>query len=756
MDAFAADLPQLRAGINNLASLMALPALWRDQDAPTVVTILLDSLVSMLRLDVAYVRLGEPAHEAVSEVVRGIHRPGQVLPPAAVVGQALAAWLALGTPLPIPPPRVPNPVGAGSDVTLARVGLGLPEPVGVVLAGSARADFPTPLETLLLQVAANQATLALQGARLRQEREQAAAALREQLDIVETVSRTGQLLAAELDLQQLVQAVTDAATNLSGAQFGAFFFNLTDERGESYTLYTLAGAPREAFAQFPLPRNTAVFGPTFRGEGVIRLDDVRTDRRYGHNAPYAGMPPGHLPVASYLAVPVAARSGAVLGGLFLGHPRPGVFTERAERLVVGLAAQTAIALDNARLYQAERQARQAAESANHAKDEFLSVLSHELRTPLTPILGFTAMLRRQGVSTVPADMLAYAVDVIDRSARVQVRLVEDLLDISRIVSGKMTLTMAPTELAPVVAAAVAAVQPAADEQGVTLTTDLSPAIGPVTADADRLQQVVWNLVANAIKFTPAGGHVTVRLHASATEAVLTVTDTGAGIAPDFLPQVFERFRQADASSMRAHGGLGLGLAIVQHLVERHGGAVTAASPGEGQGATFTVRLPLTAPRGVGTPSASVGGARSGATAEGAGRASPTNEPAPAGRLAGVQVLVVEDDADTRGLLTAALAEEGAAVTAVAVSAEARQTYARVRPDVLLTDIGLPGEDGYALLAHLQAAATVEEPLPPAIALTAYASTDDRRCALAAGFQRHLVKPIDLGTLIETVAEVTRS
>jgi PAS domain S-box-containing protein len=435
------------------------------------------------------------------------------------------------------------------------------------------------------------------------ERQRFAAALSEQADELAAVNRIGRMLSAELDVRKIVQALTDAATELTGARFGSFFYNVIDEQGASYMLYTLTGVPIEHFKDFPMPRATEIFGPTFRGEGVIRLADVRQDPRYGKNPPYHGIPPGHLPVVSYLAVPVVLRSGEVVGGLFFGHPEPNVFTERAERIVVGLAPQAAVAIENARLYQQaqraiierdellarEQAARADAEAANRAKDEFLATVSHELRTPLNAILGWARMLR---MGHLDEEMYCRALETIERNARLQAQIVEDILDVSQIVTGKLRLKTRPVELAPVIEAAIDELRPTAAAKTIQMTFSASDGAAIVCGDAARLQQVVGNLLANAIKFTPAGGRVTVRLEREDKHARITVSDTGQGIRRDFLPFAFERFRQADSTSTRVHGGLGLGLALVRHIVELHGGSVKAESLGEGSGATFTITLPL--------------------------------------------------------------------------------------------------------------------------------------------------------------------
>jgi signal transduction histidine kinase/CheY-like chemotaxis protein len=716
-------------------------------------------------------------------------------------------------------------------------------------------------------------------------------------------------ISAELDITAIVQAVTDAATRLSGAEFGAFFYNVVDESGESYTLYTISGVPREAFSKFPMPRNTAIFAPTFQGSGTVRLDDVRTDPRFGRNDPYHGMPSGHLPVVSYLAVPVVSRSGEVWGGLFFGHHEVGVFTPDAQEIVEALAAQASVSLDNARLVEAqrksERRARFLAEgsrllasslkledtlrvvarlavpeladwaaldlvggdgqfqragvaakdaererlihelnqrypvdltrpagiasvmrsgrgelypdfdeavaagiaqdeahralidalgirsliivplvvqgrtlgtlrlaltdtgrrytaadlefaqtladraavaveqgrlykelqdaystatTAGLLKDEFLATLSHELRTPLNSILGWVQMVR---AGTLDAATSARALDTIARNAEIQSQLINEILDVSRIVAGKMRLDVRPEDLVKVTEAAIQTVTPAAVAKGVRLQSVVGGMAAPVSGDADRLQQVVWNLLSNAIKFTPKGGRVQIRVESVNSQIELTVADTGRGIRADMLPHVFERFRQGEGTTARAHGGLGLGLAIVRHVVELHGGTVEAQSAGENEGATFIVRLPR---RAVDSQVAAVQPEAS-ASAE-------------TKALSGVTVLVVDDNPDARDLVGLALQRAGARMLLAGTAPEALATFEHDPPDVVVSDIEMPGEDGYSLLKKIRA-------LPggadiPVIALTAYASTEERVRALTAGFQVHLAKPVDPFELVTVV------
>ncbi|HLL71820.1 MAG TPA: PAS domain S-box protein [Pyrinomonadaceae bacterium] len=878
-------------------------------------------------------------------------------------------------------------------------------------------------------------------------------ALREQTEAVETVNRVGQMLAGELDLHKLVQAVTDAATELTGAHFGSFFYNVLDERGASFMLYTLSGVPREAFAHFPMPRATDLFGPTFRGEGTIRIDDVRLDPRYGKNSPYYGLPEGHLPVVSYLAVPLISRSGEVLGGLFFGHEEAGVFNERAAHIVEGLAAQAAVAMDNARLFEDVKSERANAEASeryyrflaeaipqivwtahpdgvtdyfnqrwydftglnsgdsldwgwqhalhpddmqpsverwkhslatgevyeieyrfrrasdgqyrwhlgralplrdgegrivkwfgtctdiddrkraeegqallaeasellatsldyeatlttlagfivprladwcvvdmitdertirrlavahedpakvelawevarryppemsdmdgvskvlrtghseiypnvpeellalaardaehlkilrelglrsamivplvahnrvlgtisfiaaeserrfnstdlalaedlahraalavdnarlyrdaqevNRLKDEFLATLSHELRTPLTAVLGWTRLLATGQLDEATERR---ALETIERNAQSQVQLIDDILDVSRIIRGKLRLNVRPAELAPVIEAAVDSVRPAAEAKGIRLQVVLDAGAGPVTGDPDRLQQVVWNLLTNAVKFTPKDGRVQVLLARVNSHLELTVSDTGQGIEEKFLPYVFDRFRQADPSTTRKHGGLGLGLAIVRHLVELHGGTVTVESKGTGHGTTFKVLLPLMIvhqPEYAHAGADSAGGAASAGvhpTADGGGRLTLQCPP----ELEGLRVLLVEDEPDAREMLVAVLKQCRADVRAVANAADALLELEMWRPEVLISDIEMPGEDGYTLIRKIRALTPERGGKIPAAALTAYARAEDRMRALLAGFQLHVPKPVEPAELAAVVASL---
>jgi PAS domain S-box-containing protein len=414
-------------------------------------------------------------------------------------------------------------------------------------------------------------------------RKQAELGLRQEVEVRTTLAEVGASLAGELRSDRLVQAVTDASTELTEAEFGAFSYDVTDAGGEARSLYALSGVSKEALSRSADLAGMAAFGPTFREDRIMRSDDVTTDSRYGQPPPLHGLSVGHLPVRSFLAVPVVGRDGVVHGRLFFGHSKPGVFTERHEALASGVAGWAAIALDNARLYQD-------AEQANRLKDEFLATLSHELRTPLNAVLGWACMLR-EGILD-PATQVR-ALESLERNARAQAQLVDDLLDVSRIMAGKLQIRTDAVDLGTVVTHAVDTVRAGVTAKRLRMQVHI-PAERRfvVTGDPDRLQQVVWNLVSNAVKFTPAGGRVDVELRQVDSRAEIVVRDTGQGIDPLFRPHLFQRFRQSDPSRTRVHGGLGIGLSIVRHLVEAHGGTVHADSEGPGHGAVFRVLLPL--------------------------------------------------------------------------------------------------------------------------------------------------------------------
>jgi signal transduction histidine kinase/ActR/RegA family two-component response regulator len=384
-----------------------------------------------------------------------------------------------------------------------------------------------------------------------------------------------------------------------------------------------------------------------------------------------------------------------------------------------------------------------AEAASRTKDEFLATMSHELRTPMTAILGWAQLLRSR---TLSEEDFERALEIVERNAQAQNKLIDDLLDISRIITGKLRLDVRPVDLAGVVRAVVEALRPTAEAKAIRLQALVDPQAGPVSGDTDRLQQVVWNLLSNAIKFTPKGGRVQVRLERIDSHIEIIVSDSGRGVSPEFLPHVFDRFRQADGTSTRKHGGLGLGLSIVRQLVELHGGTVSVESDGEGKGATFIVQLPQMIARRQADDAAPV---RRHPTVGGSGLSFDCPP-----MLKGLRILVVDDEPDTRRLLCTLLEQCGSEVVTAGSAHEGLAAFARSKTDVIISDIGMPEEDGYEFIAKLRAAEAGHGTRIPAIALTAYARVEDRVRALNAGFQVHVPKPIEPVELLAVVASLT--
>jgi PAS domain S-box-containing protein len=408
--------------------------------------------------------------------------------------------------------------------------------------------------------------------------------------------------------------------------------------------------------------------------------------------------------------------------------------------VQDLTGQKESEMDRSTLLESERAARSEAERAGRMKDEFLATLSHELRTPLNAILGWSQLMRRKGMR--PED-LQEGLDVIERNARVQTQLIEDLLDMSRIISGKVRLDVQSVEPIGFIEAAIETMKPAAEAKDIKLHKLLDPRTGPIAGDSNRLQQVVWNLIANAVKFTPRGGKIQVLLERVNSQIQITVADTGIGIKPELTSQVFQRFHQVDASTTRKHGGLGLGLAIVKHLVELHGGGVSAESPGENRGTTFTVRLPITVVH---------------RNADDSQRRHPkatTTTPPPykTADLAGLKLIVVDDEPDARNLIRRLLEECGAEVFTAGSAAEAISLVEKERPDILVSDIGMPGVDGYEFLQRVRNLGAAKGGKVPAVALTAFARSEDRTRALRSGYLVHVSKPVEPAEFIATIASI---
>jgi PAS domain S-box-containing protein len=537
-----------------------------------------------------------------------------------------------------------------------------------------------------------------------------------------------------LSVEQVLQVVTDRAAAIVGTHQSVT--SLTVNGSWEQTIHAIYLSDK--YAQWQdydaNPDGSGIYAFACNLDCPMRMTQAELEahprwRGFGKEAN------NHPPMRGWLAAPLVGRDGQNIGLIQLSDKYEGDFTETDEAVVVQLAQMASIAVENARLYEAEQQARQEAQTANRLKDEFLAVLSHELRSPLNPILGWTKLLQSGKLNQARTEE---ALTTIERNAKLQAQLIEDLLDISRIMQGKLTLNSAPVSLTFVIYSAIETVRLAAEAKNIQFNLALDSTVGEVLGEAGRLQQVVWNLLSNAVKFTPPGGQVTIRLTQVDGDAQIQVIDTGKGISPDFLPYVFEYFRQEDGSITRKFGGLGLGLAIARQIVEMHGGRIWADSQGVGLGATFTFKLP--------TINGKVKPAGEGAIAA----SSPS---APETPLNGMQIMVVDDIADTRELLAFLLEANGAIVFAVASAAEALQTFAEFQPDIILSDIGMPEMDGYELMRSLRKLETGRS--IPAIALTAYAGEIDREYAIAAGFQRHVAKPIDPERVISYIVELVQ-
>jgi signal transduction histidine kinase len=531
-------------------------------------------------------------------------------------------------------------------------------------------------------------------------------------------------LSGAVSQDDVCRAIIDSAIEALGAYAGGVLL-LNDARSvlELCEAFGYPEAITEAYKQIPIDSVLPATEAVRTGAPVFFQNREEVAQRY------PGLLAAGSETQSGAALPLIAGEH-VIGVLTLAFRMPRPFETQSRTFMESLAHECARALDRARLYEREKSARADAEAANRAKDEFLAMLSHELRTPLNAILGWAHILGTAALAKPAADR---ALETIVRNAKLQARMVEELLDLSRIITGKLYLDVQEVYLGPILSQIVEATRPAAEAKRITVRTFLDPEVGPVLGDPDRLQQAIWNLVSNAIKFTPKGGAVEVKLDRVSSNARISIADNGEGIADDVLPFIFDRFTQGDSSPRRHHYGLGLGLAIVRHLVEAHGGSVSAHSDGPGHGALFTVRLPLVAVR-KDLPEPAV---------------LPSGPPTPG--LAGLRILVVEDEVDSRELMVRLLTTYGAEAHGAGTADEAIACVETQRPDVLLSDIGLPGGDGYALMRRIRAR---DDKLGlarlPAAALTAYATAEDRKLAMLAGFNIHLSKPIDVAELVAVV------
>lgn len=590
-------------------------------------------------------------------------------------------------------------------------------------------------------------------ARIREtltERERAEEALRETVEalrnadqralleyerLLERIKALAQAFGTARELTAIYQALRQFT--MVSVPCNGFFVSLYDSvRDVRTACYGWADGAELDVSDLP-PMPVTITGPNSRavrtGEVIITNDYMRSTQA---SPGIVVGPDNGLRPDSSMAVPMAVM-GRIVGSIEVqSYDKDAYRPEHATAMSMA-ANLTAVAIENVRLLKLERTAREAAEESNRLKDEFLATVSHELRTPLTAILGWSRLLEG---GTLDDSVTQQAVETIWRNAKAQAQIVDDILDVSRIITGNLYLDLHPLEVVPVVENAINVVQPTADAKGIKIETffDRTPAM--ISGDANRLQQVVWNLLSNAVKFTQSGGRVCVKVSQGAGAVDVSVSDTGQGIDKEFLPYVFERFRQADSTTTRQHGGLGLGLAIARHLVEIHGGTIRGESSGVGRGATFTIRLPLMevkkgAPQFVDRTQLSLVQSQQ--------------------LLSGVNVLLVDDDSDTLTLMATALTRRQANVTAVSSAGEAIQAITRKRPDVLVSDIAMPDEDGYGLIEKVRLLENGATQTIPAVAITAYAKDEDRERALSAGFQIYLAKPVELAELISVVARAAK-
>ena len=615
--------------------------------------------------------------------------------------------------------RLAASLGARSAVFLPLQARG--KVLGVLTLGQVEHRY-APGDVIFLQEFARRAALALDNAALYEAEQRERRAAEEAADRARRLQIVTAALSSAITPAQVADAVLGQGVDALEAIVGV----MTRLTEDGHTLEIvgsrgLAAGVGEAWLRIPLDAPLPLAEAARTGEPVWINRTAEYLARYPATADTTLSPLGNEAIA---ALPLRVE-GRILGALAFRFAPPRIPTSAERAFITTLAYQCSIALERARLYDAERR-------ANRLKDEFLGIVSHELRTPLNAILGWSRMLRTGMVKEAARDR---AIATIERNATLQAQLVEDLMDASRIITDKLGLELRRVDLARVVEAAIDSVSPAAAAKGVTVRPDIEPHVGSIQGDEGRLQQIVWNLLTNAIKFSPRGASVDIALTSRGGAAVVTVRDRGEGIAAAFLPHLFERFCQGDATTTRRHGGLGLGLSIVRHLVEAHGGKVSAASDGPGCGAIFTLEIPISTV--VETPAEALDRPPVGVAIE----------------LSGVRILLVEDELDSREILRQMLSLTGALVEAVSSVAEAMVAFDHARPDVLLSDIGMPIEDGYSLIRRIRALPPERGGKVPAAAITAYATAEDRERALAAGFQIHISKPIDLERLSAAIASL---
>ncbi len=605
------------------------------------------------------------------------------------------------------------------------------------------------VDLALAEDIAHRAAISIDNARLYQEAQQAQQAAERSAERIARLQSVTAAFSESVTPDQVAQVIADQGIAALGANFA--ILALLNEAAAELEVIRLVGDELpldERLQRFPLDSPMPLAEAVRTGQPIWAESSTTRAIYYPHLAEMYAQQFG-----SWISIPLMVEGRAV-GGMSLGFTDPQLLDQAQQAFILSLAQQCAQAIARAHLYESERIARnnavrEAARSAraNRVKDEFLAMLSHELRTPLNPILGWAGLLR---TGKLDPTKTAHAIETIERNAKLQTQLIEDLLDVSRILQGKLKLNIVPVNLAFVIRSAVETVQLAADAKEIKLRIEPeeisrnsteAPSTLMVLGDSVRLQQIIWNLLTNAIKFSEAGDQVTICLSQSDRHAQIQVIDTGKGIHPDFLPHMFEYFRQDDSTTTRKFGGLGLGLAIVRHLVDLHGGTVQAASLGEGHGATFTVQLPLLENKKLAI-------------------ADPKNNSSDSISrlqlpLAGVRVLVVDDDADARNLVAFILEQAGAIARVVDSAIAALECFSETKPDILISDIGMPGKNGYGLIQDIRALPTDQGQQVSAIALTAYAGEIDHQQALAAGFQTHMTKPVNAEELVQAIAQFAR-
>jgi signal transduction histidine kinase/ActR/RegA family two-component response regulator len=734
-----ADPNVFRRCIRELVGFSALPA-WAKTSREKIPAGLAEILLTSLAAEFVYVRIrGGTPDEDLDAVRASSH--------ATPLNQLDAIRLSLAPHVLVDGPSsavIPNPFADG-NVQIAIAAIGHGRDAGVVIAGSHRPEFPGETEQLLLEVAANQAALALK--RRHDEEELARLLMREQAArreaeaAVSMLQRLETVLEGTLAPRRLTELLVDLLRRTRAAldaDTGVILLLDADER--SLIAVAAYGFSEDLGPPIPVPVGSGVAGHIAMSDAGLIVEDLSAVELIRASL--------RSHIRSLVGVPIVVR-GRLIGVMHIGSATLRRFTPADLGFLRMVAERAALAIERVRLDESELQQReqllareQAAradiERAARLKDEFLAVLSHELRTPLNAVLGYAHLLELRGLTPERAD---HALHAIQRNAQAQARLIESLLDLSRIMAGKLELELKPLDVSSVVRAAADVVRPAAAVKGITVQVSVPEAAVTIVGDGGRLQQILWNLLSNGVKFTPSGGEVRIHLMQGDGDARIYVSDTGQGISAEFLPHVFDRFAQADRAR-GAQGGLGLGLALVRELVEAHGGTIAAESPGAGEGSTFVVTLSVVTR----------------ATVEGGFRPSSAQPAALADQrmsLPPVKVLIVDDDDDARDWLGFMLESRGAVVQTASSAREAFEMVSQHEPDVLLADIRMPDEDGYTLIQKLRARERGRDgPRLRAIAVTAYASVSDRERAIAVGFDAHVEKPINPAELLMAIAAVT--